>query len=115
MSRSSFEVFALLEYDEELTFEEVHELEENLQAEVKEIFREAGAKQVNVLEVADGLQMHLTFPAYSEVAFKKMCSKIKKILTKDLTFKILLVDKTLINWESYFISHESVKKKKFSF
>ncbi len=115
MSKSSFEVFGLLEYDEELTFEEVQELEENIQTELKEIFRQAGAKQVNILEVADGLQMHLTFPEYNELTFKKMCSKIKKTLSEEITFKILLVDKSLVNWESYFITHESIKKKKFAF
>ncbi len=115
MSKVGFEIFALLEYDEELTFEEVQEIEEELQEKLKEIFAKAGSRQVNILEVADGLQIHLTLPVYTESTFNKMCSQIKNILNEALSFKMLFVDKNNINWESCYITYKGVKKKKFSF
>ncbi len=115
MARANFEIFGLLEYDEELTFEQVQEIEEELKDKLKTIFAQAGSKQANILEIADGLQIHLTLQDTSEANLSKMCSKIKALLSEDFSFKLLFVDKTNMNWISYFITHESIKKKKFAF
>ncbi len=71
------EIFVKITFGEELSYEEVNEVEENLSLKLQEHFTMLGGEHIDFFPVGDGLQIHFSMKSPQIAPIKKLAKKSK--------------------------------------
>ncbi len=108
------EVFARVDFDEDLTYDELYEVEEELSAYLQEHFVILGAEHVDFFPVGDGIRIHFLMRENLILPIKKACIEIQPMLKQKTRMKFMVIDRDLTKVYSCSISSHAFEEKLFA-
>lgn len=110
MARYPCEMFAQFYYSPELTYEELHQVEEELMHKVDIIFTEDGGVHLEFWPDSDSFATQGQFAEFGKSRFDHMARQISEMLPDSVQARLLLVDKSgLEKVLIYSLTHENVE------
>lgn len=95
MSRHLAELYAQFSYGEQLSYEELLEIEDRLIAAVQDVLVRAGGEHLDFTPLGDCLMVQCAFEAHRLYVFRKISMHVAGFLPEHVTGRILCVDKRL--------------------
>lgn len=94
MARYPCEMFAQFYYSPDLTYDELHQVEEELMRKVDILFTDEGGIHLEFWPNSDSFAVQGQFDEFDKHKFDRMTDLIKAVLPQSVQSRILLVDKT---------------------
>ncbi len=111
MALYPIEIFAKITYDDELTFEELQDIEEKLLSEIRSYLSEMNAEHIDFHSVADGIQVHFSLKNSSLKPIKKACKGLQAMLQNHVGMKLTVINRELTGLYLCSITHKSFDDK----
>ena len=103
MENTPNELYAQLSYGEQLTYEELLEVEEQLIGDLQELLERADAMHLDFMQQGDCLLLQCLFSAPKRYIFRKIAMHIAGILPDHVSGRLFFLDKTLETVHLYWL------------
>lgn len=103
MENTPNELYAQLNYGEQLTYEELLEVEESLIGNLQDLLERADAMHLDFMQQGDCLLLQCLFSSPKRYIFRKIAMHIAGILPDHVSGRLLFLDKTLETVHLYWV------------
>ncbi|QJT09488.1 hypothetical protein [Oceanidesulfovibrio marinus] len=95
MARNDCRVYVALQYSQEISYHELHEVEQELIVVLQDTLIACGAVHLDFWGYGDSLQFDFSMERFEKEALKEMAQEIAGLLPADVSGRLVGVDKAL--------------------
>lgn len=107
MARYNCEAFGVICYSLEISYHDLYTVEEEVISGLQQVLERYNATHLDFWGYGDTLQFQFSLDEYSSKLFHDICEEICPMLGKDITARLVFVDKRLKGVAAYALSAES--------
>ncbi|MFW5734031.1 MAG: hypothetical protein ACOCWR_03125 [Oceanidesulfovibrio sp.] len=95
MAQNNCRVYVALQYSMEISYHELHEVEQELMVELQDMLLASGAVHLDFWGYGDSLQLDFSMERFESGTIEELAREIAALLPADVTGRIVGVDKGL--------------------
>lgn len=95
MARNDCRVYVALQYSQEISYHELHEVEQELIVVLQDTLLDGGAVHLDFWGYGDSLQFDFSMERFESESLEAMAQKIASLLPSDVSGRLVGVDKAL--------------------